>query len=146
MNDQLENYTAQYAIVVICLKRLLEDSKNVPITENLISIFWYSFTCFRKTNFEKSLSRAIDMIYAYIEFYRMTCHLDPGGTPFDDVVMFIIKSFPSTIQLDQCLEIQEHTLLKMTQVLIHTIIEKQDEYRKSPDMITNVSKHIYNTC
>ena len=92
--------TERYAVITICLKKIIEDN-TIPITDDLYSIFWYSFTSFRETKFETLLNRTVDMIISYKEFHKMVKHM-PNKDSTREVMMFIIKSFPSTVPCDYC--------------------------------------------
>lgn len=147
MNTNDDWFAGRYATVTLCVKRLLEEG-DVPITQDLLSIFLYSFTCFRQSNFETTLNRTMDMTMAYREFYRMTRNMQSHNIMFTDVVMFILKGFPASATTNTCVspDITTHetqTLLKISKELIDDVIERYEEYKEKPIMITEEARLLY---
>jgi len=147
MNTNDDWFAGRYATVTLCVKRLLEEG-DVPITHDLLSIFLYSFTCFRQSNFETTLNRTMEMTMAYREFYRMTRHIQSHNVMFNDVVMFIIKGFPASAATNTCISptttTQEtHALLNIIKMLIDDVITRYDEYTDNPSLITKEARLLY---
>jgi hypothetical protein len=147
MNDSDDGFAGRYATATLCIKRLLEEG-DVPITQDLLSIFLYSFTCFRQSNFETTLNRTMEMTMAYREFYRMTRHMSTHNVMFADVVMFILKGFPASAATNTCISptrtTQEmNTFLRIIRELINDVINRYPEYKENPSMVTEEARLLY---
>lgn len=147
MDTKDDWFAGRYATVTLCVKRLLEEG-DVPITKDLLSIFLYSFTCFRHSSFEITLNRTMEMTMAYREFYRMTQHMKSHNVMFNDVVMFILKGFPASATTNACITPsitthETHVLLNITKELIYDVINRYDEYKENPKMITEEARVLY---
>lgn len=140
-------FAGRYATVTLCIKRLLEEG-DVPITQDLLSIFLYSFTCFRQSNFETTLNRTMEMTMAYREFYRMICNMPSHSVMFTDVVMFILKGFPASATTNTCISpntttSETHALLHIVKRLIDDVINRYEEYKETPSLITEEARLLY---
>ena len=146
MDTHDEWFAGRYATVTLCVKRLLEEG-DVPITQDLLSIFWYSFTCFRGSSFETTLNRTMDMTMAYREFYRMTKSMPQHNIMFNDVVMFIIKGFPASATTNTCMSPtttqESQALLEMSKRLLDDVIHRYTEFKENPAMITTEARMLY---
>ena len=146
MDTTDEWFAGRYATVTLCVKRLLEEG-DVPITHDILSIFWYSFTCFRSSSFEITMQRTMDMTMAYREFYRMTRSMPQHNIMFTDVVMFIIKGFPASATTNTCMTPttprESKILLEMSKQLIDDVIHRYTEYKENPEMITKEARKLY---
>lgn len=145
MND--EWCAGIYATITLCIKRLLEEG-DVPITHDLLSIFWYSFTCFRPSGFETTLNRTLDMTMAYREFYRMTRHMTENKEVFENVLMFILKGFPASAALSTCVLSDTYatsvqSLLQVSKQLLDEVMVNIEEYKENPSRFTEKAKFLY---
>jgi hypothetical protein len=146
MEDSNDWCTSRYAVVTLCLKKLVEDPV-IPITNDLKSIFWYSCICFRESSFDFTLQRTIDMVLAYKEFYKMTNNLE-NHNAFQDVFMFIVKSFPSSVMSEfasgSIVKSKDTIiLLNMIHKLVDKTISNLELYRKYNISFTDDARKIF---
>lgn len=140
--------TVRYAAAALGLKSIVSENSAIPIEDDLTSIFWYSFTCFRPSSFEKIHQRTMNMMTAYVEFYKMTRRIQMDSGAFNDVYMFIVKSFPSAVTPGIFSETpldprQVDTLLRMIQLLVKTVRDSYDVCREEPTKVTTLAREIY---
>ena len=133
-----------YAIVTLCLKRLIEQS--IPITFDIISICMYSFTSFKPANFEITLERTMKMMQSYMDFYKNSIVDKLPASSFEHVLLYILHSTPACNLIEHCKSEpsnEYYTTIQMSRKLISNIIEKYKDLLLNPDDVIKLSKQIY---
>lgn len=144
--------TSSLAVFARVLYHFIEDNDRELETDDhldtLLVIVRYSTLCFDNRNYDKYLSRSLNMINTYSGYIKMLHKKNDSGVLIsNDALQLILHRFPATIRCDSTLENAKGDFRSeiAMRVFLDRIKENKKKYLHSNKEINALAEEIYSS-